>query len=367
MSGAVTTPRRVPPRAPLERGSTLRGARGSRTGWAGLVGVGLGLLVLLSAVLPGTLGGVTRSTPAPPPGEWTSARAYGIGTWENGVVRVELPTTGPTITIGSISDPRIAATLALYGLAEVAPNGTFSVFASFANPNTGWSLSHTVASNRTLDLTLTGTVPELQVAGLWESEDDGGDTGDVVGNATVRVDIYLNGSAAPSATAARVAVQATNWTWEDLGDSLGLSMVLIAANETRIAARIGPSPHLLQELANVSGNVVASLSWSAAAKVVFGSGAQGSSSVASFSQTTPTGSNSTVRLLFGNVSGGYDSVEYDPWITLDLGAFNVGALPAWSLGQAGWIVLGGAVGIVAVLALVAARRPRSQPTELGTR
>lgn len=361
MSGAVTTSHRVPPR----RATTRRAARASRAGWAALVGAGLGLLVVLSIVLPGTLGGVTRSAPTSLPRTWTSARAYGIGTWENGVVRVELPTTGPTMTIRSIADPRVATTLALYGLAEVAPNGTFSVFASFANPNTGWNLSHTVAANGTLDLTLAGTVPELQVAGLWESEDEGGDAGDVVGNATVRVDIFLNGSAVPGATAARVAVQAANWTWEDLGDSLGLSMLLFAANETRIAAQIGPSPHLLQELTNVSGKVVASLSWSAAAKVVFGSGVQGSSSVASFSQTTPTGSNSTVRLLFGNVSGGYDSVEYDPWITLSLGAFLVGGLPAWSLGQAGWIVLGGAVGIVAVLALVAARRPRNQPTELS--
>ncbi len=342
-----------------------RGTRGLPQGraLAAWLGIGIGLLVVVSTAAPGALSGVPHAGLPLRAGPWVPAATV-TGTWQNGVIRVDFPTSGPTMTISSIANPRVETTVGLHGLAEVAPNGSYTVYASFDNPNATWHVTPKVGAHGSVDLTFQGKIPEVQTAGVWESGDDGGDAGTVVGNASVRTDVYLNGSLSPSASAARISVQA-NWTWESPQDSLGLSMSLHAARHTRIASGIGPSGTLLQELANSTGKPVASLSWARAATVRFGTGINSSSSVASYATTVTNGSNSTVRLLFGNVSGGYDSVDYDPWIALNLGAFVVEPPAAWSIGVHGWIVLGAALATVSALAVVAARRHRSQPDELG--
>lgn len=322
--------------------------------------VALAVLVLASSLSGPARGAAEATTPAT--SGWVHQAGSGYGSWTNQVVTVTFPSLSPTLRISDNADPRISTTLRLAGLAEVSPQGNFSAFAGFAPYDTLWQLSSHL-TNGTLLLAFTTVAPVSPATGVWESGDDSGEDAGSLGNATIQVDVFLNETAIATVNAARVAVNATTWPWQNSTDALGLDMTLLAAQETRIAAQRGPTPYLLQELANTTNVSVASLSWSPAAAVAYSNGTHLTSPVVSYSATTALGDNSTVRVLFGSVEGGYASVSYDPWVALNLSAFPATFVPAWALSYVGWIALGVGLAAVAVLAVQAARR-RTFPDDL---
>ncbi len=327
---------------------------------------------LLSTSLTVAATARTPSTALPGTHAWVHTAGPGFGVWNNGVLALDFPTLGPSPTVSAVTDARVSTSLRLMGVAEVSPQGNFTAFASFAPATTNWTLTYwhmtNLSTGETLILQFLTTTTVSQAQGVWESGDDGGDLNESLGNATFRVNISLNetynGTGPAAFNAARVAVRTSQWPWQNSSDALGLDMAMLAPHFTRIAPTVGPTPYLLQELANGTNATVAALTWAPAATVLYSNGSSSSSSVATYAATAPTGANSTVRVLFGAVDGGYSSVSYDPWIALNLGAFVLEHLPAWAIDLGGWIALVAAVVISAVLAVGAARRRRQGPDEL---
>ncbi len=336
-----------------------RSPRGRARAPALAVAVALALLLLIVPVRVTAASSVSAPPAAHP---WTQLPGTGFGIWTNGVVQLVFPARTPSMTISSVADPRVSTTLDIAGLAEVMPNGYFAAFAPFSAANTTWQFPWST-SGGTLDLAFTTTAEVVSAAGDWEAGDDGSPNG-TLGNATFRVDVFLNDSVPATTNSARISVNATGWPWVNSSDSLGLDLALVAAKGTRIAPSVGPTPYLLQELANTSNAPVASLSWAPAATVLYGDGSTDSTTVATYSSTSPDGANSTVHLLFGSVAGNYSSISYDPWIALNLGAFLPVNLPAWALDLGGWVTLAAAAALVAVLAVASARRRRPTDDEL---
>ena len=297
-------------------------------------------------------------TAAATPSIWTHGSGPGFGSWTDGTVTVAFPASDPSLRIVSVDDSRVAASVRLSGLAEITPGGNFTSYVGFNSPNTTWSLvSRSLPGSE--ELVFSTVAPVVQAQGVWESGDDGGDDVTVVGYATLEVDVYLNTSA--PASAARIAVAVGTWPWNNTSDALGLDMGLVAGPSTRIADMPGPGPYLLREVVNGTNVSVASLSWASGATVQYGNGSSNATGVAPYTSVAPSGGNSTVRLLFTNVSGGYEAFSYDPWIALHLGAFGRGPLAAWMLSalDAGAVGAGVAATVGFAWAALRRRRPSS--------
>lgn len=339
--------------------SVTRSRRGSRARALALATA----VTLLALLLPAHAQAAATSVAPASASPWVhTAGVGGFGVWTNGVVLLVFPAHSPSLSISAVADPRVGTTLGIAGLAEVMPNGYFAAFAPFEANNTTWQLS-SITSGGTLDLTFTTTSPVVSAQGDWEAGDDGSPEG-ILGNATFRVNIYLNDSAPATTNSARISVNATGWPWVNNSDALGLDLRMFAAKDTRIASSVGPTNYLLQELANSTNTSVASLSWAPAATVLYGDGSSSSSAVTTFSTTASTGANSTVHLLFGSVAGNYSSLSYDPWIALNLGAFQLPPIPAWALDLGGWVTLAVAAGVIVVLAFATTRRRRATEDDL---
>ncbi len=343
--------------------SFMTGSRAAgRAGRAKALSVAIAV-TLLALLLPAHAQAASPAAAPASASPWVhSSGVGGFGVWTNGVVLLVFPTHSPSLSISAVADPRVGTTLRIAGLAEVNATGYFAAFAPFEDNNTIWQLSSSMSAG-TLDLTFTTTSPVVSAQGDWEAGDDGSPVS-VLGNATFRVNVYLNDSAPSTTNSARISVNATGWPWVNNSDALGLDLAMIAAKDTRIASSVGPTNYLLQELSNATNASVASLLWAPAATVLYGNGATSSSPVTTFSATSSTGANSTVHLLFGSVAGNYSSLSYDPWIALNLGAFQVPPLPAWALDLGGWVTLAVAAGVLVVLAFATTRRRRATEDDL---
>lgn len=345
------------PGAQRPAGSSAGGRRLHKAGWAG---VAVAVLLLLPASSMAVSNG---GTVGPSAHAWLHASTAGFGTWSNGRIDVAFPSHAPSLSVVSLADPRVATTLRVAGVAEVTSEGEFAAYAPFSSGSSSWLLNETNVSG-TLLLRFNATAPVLSAQGSWEAGDDSTGSATVVGNASFEVDVFLNTSATPSNDSVRVAVNSSGWPWQDGTDALGLDLRLVAANQTRIASAYDPVHHQLDELANSTNAAVATLSWAPAATVAYSDGSSDESTVASYSNTTSDGANSTVRLLFASVSGGYSAISYDPWVALHPLAFHLPVLPAWALDLTGWVVLGGAAGATALLAVAALRRRPRRSDEL---
>lgn len=308
-------------------------------------------VVLLSASGITLLAGPARA--AAFPATWVHEPGPGFGSWSDGTVTVAFPAADPSLRIVSVDDSRVAASVRLSGLAEITPTGHFGAYASFASSNTTWSIVNRSVPGAE-ELVFSTVAPVVQAQGVWESGDDGGEDVTLVGNATLEVDVYLNTSA--PASAARIAVAVGTWPWNNTSDALGLDMGLVAGPSTRIAEQPGPGPYLLREVVNGTNVSVASLSWASGATVHYTNGTSNSTGVRPYTAVAPSGGNSTVRLLFTNVPGGYDTFSYDPWIALYLGAFHRGPLPSWMLSAIDWGAVGAGAAVTVGLAWAAMRR-----------
>lgn len=350
------TPRSNPPRSPARLGH--RGVRRSFSGPAlAVVAAAVLVAVLAAPFAPGA--GRAAGGPASPP--VTIRGASFFGPYSNGAVTLTFPGPDPSVAVSSIQDPRVSTTLNLSGLAEIAPGPqpNFTAFASFAPPSAHWTLLTRVLPGGIFEMMFSGTTAVFPSQGAWESADDAGEDTGAIGNASVAVNIYLNESGAGSPNATRVSVNATTWPWQNTSDSLGLSMRLVAANLTRIAPPLTPTLNLVREVTNDTGASVASLSWASQAAIQYRNGSAQASNVSSYAATSPSGANSTVRVLFGSVPGGYASLSYDPIVALDLAAFPTATLPAWMLDAIGYGILAGGLTSTALLAVAVLRRRRA--------
>jgi hypothetical protein len=323
----------------------------------------VGALLAFALVALGPLMVPAPALASQSPTGWVHVPGPGFGAWTNGAVTVAFPLFQPNLHVFAVDDARIATTIRLSGIAEITPQGNFTAFASFAPASAPWAVTNRTIGN-VLELVFTTVAPVAPAQGVWESGDDGGDFTGPVGNATVEVDVYLNATVSAPADSARVAVNVSTWPWNNTSDALGLDMAMVAGSSaTRIADRVGTEPYLLRELANGTNVSVATLSWAPSAQVQYGNGSSNPTDVATYTATAPAGVNSTVRLLFTNVTGGYDAISYDPWVALNLHAFPAAPLPPWALSYLDWGAVGAGAAALAVLGVLAARRRTVDPRD----
>ena len=279
--------------------------------------------------------------------------------WDNGVVRLAFTNPFPSFTVTSDSDGRIASAHALAAVAEVTPAGNVSAIAPFDGANLSWKFAQAVGPSTT-EVWVNATVPVTGGTGEWESEGGLGENEDGYGGAHVSIVFYLNASTAPSPDAVRFTVNVTHWPWLSSRDSLGLEVISTAVASTAFVPPTTANQLVEQRVG--SSTPVATLSWDAEAVVRYPGGVGNTSTVDSFSAVASGGHNSTLRLQFGQVSGGYQELSYDPTVQLNLAAFQpLGPLPAWQASPQSYLVLVGAGSFIAVLAVVAWRN-RSLPS-----
>lgn len=319
------------------------------------------LLGALAAVLLVASPGL--SVADPPVGAMRPAIAPSLGpTWSNGVVQISFPQDTPAFTLASVSDPRVRSVHELTGVAEVDPAGNATAFASFAGPNASWAF-RAIAAGPGTEVRASAVLSVAPGKGVWDSdagERPAEDTG--YGNVSVNVSYYLNASTGIDPNTVAFTVNVSAWPWVDASnDSLGLGILTVATNETSIAA--GASGHAIQAVRNDSGAPVSVLWWSPVASVRYGNGSVAASPVGTYRAFAPGGLNSTVRLIFGSVEGGYEALSYDPWVRLYPSAFGPAELPAWVFTPGTGAVLASAGAVTAILALVARRRRRTPPGE----
>ncbi len=204
------------------------------------------------------------------------------------------------------------------------------------------------------------SLPVLGANGAWESEGGLNETEDGFGSAHVSIIFFLNGSGSEDANSVRFTVNVTHWPWANLTDTLGLEMTSFAANSTALAP--GAFANQVIEVRNATTATVATLTWDPEAVVRYTGGIGNTSTVRSYPTLGYLGLNSTIRLDFGSVSGGYYELSYDPTVQLNLVAFRPTlSLPAWQWSEQSVVVLGATRSLVGLLALVAWRN-RGQPT-----
>lgn len=274
--------------------------------------------------------------------------------WDNGVARLTFTNPFPSFTVSSVQDGRIAAVDSLNTVAEVRPGGGVSAVGLLQASSVVWNFT---ASAGTVNTTvwLTGVIPVYGTNGEWESEGGFVENGHYLGSAGVVLAFILNASGTTSPNEARFTVEVTSWPWSNTGDELGLEMKDTAATGTMLVA--GAAPTQMNEVSSATQSLVASLSWDSEAVVRYGSGTLNASTVGTYRVVALDGSNSTIRLSFGSVGGGYASLSYDPTVRLNLAAeFPAKGLPAWVISQTSFELILVTTIVVALLGVAAWRR-----------
>jgi hypothetical protein len=274
--------------------------------------------------------------------------------WDNGVVRLTFNSPFPSFTVTADQDGRIAAADSLNTVAEIRPGGGVTAVGLLRSPTVVWNFA---ASAGTLNTTiwLTGVIPVYGTNGEWESGGGFLENGHYLGSAGVAIAFILNASDAANPNEARFTVEVTSWPWWNTADELGLEMKDTAAGGTTLLAAAGPNQ--LNEVSSGTQSLVASLSWDSEAVVRYGSGTLNASTVGTYRVVALDGSNSTIRLSFGAVGGGYAQLSYDPTVRLNLGAaFAPITLPAWTVTQTSFELIAMTLLVVLLLGGAAYRR-----------
>ena len=341
-------------------GGSLGWARTMRGGgWGPRSGAIVAVLaaVLASSILPVDPGALGPPSPAGHLG--VAMLPAGDPAWDNGVARLAFSTPVPSFTLTSDADGRVSSSHTLSAIAEVGPGGHLVTLARFQGVNITWRFASVAGASDTV-IWANASLPVLGANGEWESEGGFNQTEDGYGTAHVSIIFFLNASGAPDANAVRFTVNVSKWPWANVSDTLGLEMTTFAVGATSLAA--AGSPNQVIEVRNDTSTTVATLSWDPEALVRYTGGAGNTSTVQSYRVVGPLGLNSTVRLEFGSVTGGYQELSYDPTVLLNLVAFrSVLPLPAWQWNAESILVLGAMGSVVGILALVAWRN-RSEPT-----
>jgi len=325
--------------------------------------VGLSALVLAVAFVPGS-SGLARTVSVDHVADVAVAGATGP-TWNNGVTVLSFSQPFPTFTVTSLSDRRVASMTAPSAIAELSPNGNVSFIAHLQARNATWMFSSAAGAGGTT-IWANASVPVAGSHGGWKIDEANFERPTVEAKAKVSLAFYLNASTSPDPTGIRFAVNVTNWPWNNASDSLGLEISSTAVPSTMLS--LGVATNQLLEVRAGTNLTVATLSWDTVASVVYSGGGLNTSAVGTDQDVALNGSNSTIRLSFGSVPGGYSELEYDPIVQLSPSAFHVlpgpptilkSLLPpAWHLDQVSLEAVG-AGAIVAVLLAAVAWRSRS--------
>lgn len=296
------------------------------------------------------------------PGASATTALVSPNVWDNGRVRLVFPNPFPAFSVQSDQNPNLSSAHVLTGVAELTPSGNVTTYASFGGQYANWGFSSLQGPNATM-IWMNATLHVFGASGSWESSDDVSEYSDANGTARVVLTFYLNGSSSPDPAAVRFTVNVTKWPWANASDSLGFGFVAVAVAGSRIVP--GTVPNSLDEVSVTNHSTLATLSWASNATVRYRAGAGDTSSVGTYQAFAANGTNSTVHLRFGAVSGGYSDLSFDPWIRLNLTAFRAilsPPLPAWVFTTSTLETLGLATVVVVALAAVASRsRSRDPP------
>jgi hypothetical protein len=285
-------------------------------------------------------------------------------TWTNGKVALTLTGESPTFYVASLAANRTNVSVSVLGLAEVAPNGTVVAVGSFSNENIHWNLSWNNESAGGVQVNLTGSAPVGTAQGPWNAselpEQDGGGLGSV----TLRLVFHLTaGNAASSPWTVKFDLGVAGWPWVGASDHLGVVLSL----HTVGSSSLQPGSDDVEEHANATGSLIATLSWGSTAAVTYANGTNATSTVTSGTSVSSDDQETHIRLLFGGVAGGYPSLYYDPSVTLNpaaifVGGSNPGTAFLGLFGTTGGLV-GAALGVavVGLLGWAAFRRGSANP------
>ncbi len=333
------------------------GARYSTRMSVGRVASGgaIALLLLASLLFVGTgpaSGPGTARTGTPVVASFPSSQP----TWSNGVLQLAFAGAVPIFTIQSLSDSRIGVSQTLYALAEVNSSGGMVAVAPLTAPGVAWSFQPRSGPTG-VEVTMAATLPVTAATGAWEAGDDSNMEGSSpLGFTHVIAQFYVNSTGPSSTWTVAYTLNVSSWPWVLASDALGLQV-----NSTAILAGASwtvSSANALAETSPGADSPVATFQWAPGAQVQYQDGTTGQSAVKSFQNTSRWTTESLVRLDFVSVPGGYSSLEYDPWITLNPNVFRA---VAWVFSTASLEVMGGAMAVVAVLAAVAGVRRRTPP------
>lgn len=340
------------------RSKRMRGTGWSSTGWA----VGIVLSVVLSSVIVG--GSIDRtarsSSPVTPPHLQASSRATSDPTWDNGVVQLAFQSLVPSFQIISDHDGRVASTTTLTDLAELTSSGNVTALARFQGPNATWRFAAATGPSG-ITIWANGTIPVFPGSGPWSSDDGLSEGEDDYGHAHLALTFYMDLVTGPAPNAVRFTVNMTHWPWVNPNDTLGVEMVTTAAGGTSMVP--GADPNQVLEVRTGTSTPVSTLSWDAEATVQLNGGVSDTSTVGTTRVIGGGGTNSTIYLQFGAVSGGYSGLSYDPTVSLYPNAFGRVFLPAWVVNQTSILVIALSAILIGLLAMIA-RESRSRKSDL---
>lgn len=296
-------------------------------------------------------GSASGSVPASSPSSAAVPSPGGL-TLSNGVVSVSFARPQPVLTMNSSGGP-VVLSQALEGLAEVNGSGGITAYAYFDTPTLNWTVGRSELPNAST-AQFSATVPAYAASGEWESGDGSGDgENQTIGAVNVSITFVLNGSAGPSPHTLTYVLNVSGWPWQQSNDSLGLEVRTNASGALGRWEGVGASG--LRMRSNSANATYATFVWSPSAVARYGGGAAQDSLVESYQNTSGGGLDSLVRLSFAMVPGGYESLEFDPWLSL-YAVLLSGPVPAWVFTPAVLSVLGAGSAVSIALAVYASGR-----------
>lgn len=323
-----------------------------RVGTLVVAGLVLAVVGLAAGTPSGTALGSIRASP--------SALDPAVLTLSNGLVSVSFAGSQPVLTMNASANP-VVLSQTLQGLAEVNGSGGIVAWADFEAPTLNWTAVRTGLPNAT-SAQFSAAVPAFAASGDWESG-DGSSEGEnsSLGAVNVSIAFVLNGTAAAAPRTLAYTLNVSGWPWQGPNDSLGLEVRTNASGTSGLWEGVGSSG--LRMRAGGTNATYATFAWGTSAVARYGSGGEQDSLVQSYRNTSASGLDSLVRLNFARVPGGYESLEFDPWLSL-YAVIVPGPLPAWVFTPASLSVIGTGAALSVGLAVYAGARRRPPDHDL---
>jgi hypothetical protein len=248
---AGLAPKSTNPRPPIHRRSMeSRGAGRAPKRWAyaaAIVALFASTILIGPSGLGATAGSMARF------GTSLHVLDSGVGTWDNGVVRLTLTNPLPSFSITSDRDGRVASEHSFDRIAEVTPTGNVSAYAPLLTQNVSWRVASAPDGGGTT-IWLNATARVSFTHGGWESGDEVSVLDGGPGSTNVSLTFTLNASSAPAPSCVTFDVAVNHWPWIDTRDVLGMEIGTVAVPSTTL------SPGVLQnsvlEIANGSRHTV---------------------------------------------------------------------------------------------------------------
>lgn len=216
-------------------------------------------------------------------------------------------------------------TFTIPSVAELSPAGGLVRLADAMNPS---AATTTVASTPgEVNITLAESINVTAASGGWTPNDTAWGSGPQWSNGTVPVGVaslsvvfhLFNASTGPSGNNSyrvKFDIHVDGWPWAAAGDGLGIAVQALAAGGAHFA--FNASAGALVESWNSNGTAFVSLAFGPGAAVGYPTGPGSTATVTTQTGLFPGGTpdRQAVSLVrFGGVSGGYDGLAYDPWVS----------------------------------------------------